>query len=386
MRASRRRRRLNGILLVVIAVLVVLIVVVAVASPHRPAAKAHKTQTAARVAVVKKHEAERQKAARHKAKTRRVAARKSRVASPTPGSGAGLTLITEPDAGIAPIYALLASPRYSLDLEIYELEDDQACAILAADAARGVQVRVLLDAHYVQDENEAAYSYLRAHGVAVRWAPAQFDLTHEKAIVIDDRLAAIMTMNLTAQYYSSTRDFVVVDRNRSDVAAIAATFAGDWASGDSQPASASDLLWSPGAEDDLVALIGSARHELLVENEEMNDWAVIDALEAAAERGVRVEVVMTRESDWEDAFDALVRAGVAVRTYSYWATPYIHAKAIVVDPGYAGERVFVGSQNFSVASLLYDRELGLITARPAIVAGVATVIERDGAGATAWSP
>jgi len=261
------------------------------------------------------------------------------VAPPTVATS-GLSLIAEPDAGLAPIYALLGSARHSLDLEIYELEDDQACAILAADARRGVQVHVLLDARYVEADNQAAYTYLRTHGVAVRWAPAQFDLTHEKAIVVDDRTAAIMTMNLTARYYSSTRDFVVLDRRRSDVAAIAGTFAGDWAGGEAQPDSADDLLWSPGAQDALVALIGSARHELLVENEEMSDRAVIGALEAAAQRGVRVEVVMTRESD---------------------------------------------SQNFSVASLLYDRELGLITSRPAIVAGIAAIITGDGAGASPWS-
>jgi phosphatidylserine/phosphatidylglycerophosphate/cardiolipin synthase-like enzyme len=375
-RSSRRRHRGAGVLFVIVVVLVVVLV----ATSHHT-----KSPTVAQ-AVSPSPTARPTKAKRHVHRTSHRHAKVTHVVSRASAPASGLSLITEPDAGITPIYALLASPRHSLDLEIYELKDDQACAILAADAARGVQVRVLLDAHYVQDENEAAYSYLRAHGVAVRWAPAQFDLTHEKAIVIDDRLAAIMTMNLTAQYYASTRDFVVVDRDRSDVAAIAETFAGDWAGGDSQPASTTDLLWSPGAEDALVALIGSARHELLVENEEMSDRAVIGALETAAQRGVRVEVVMTRESDWEDAFDALVRAGVAVRTCSYWATPYIHAKAIVVDPGFPDERVFVGSQNFSAASLLYDRELGLITARPAIVAAVAAVIERDSAGATAWRP
>jgi hypothetical protein len=47
-------------------------------------------------------------------------------------SSAGLTLITEPDAGPAPIYTLLRSAHTSVDLVIYELEDTQAMAILAA--------------------------------------------------------------------------------------------------------------------------------------------------------------------------------------------------------------------------------------------------------------
>ena len=50
---------------------------------------------------------------------------------------------------IAPIYTLLRSAQKSVDLVIYELEDSQATAILAADAQRGVRVRVLLDSHFV---------------------------------------------------------------------------------------------------------------------------------------------------------------------------------------------------------------------------------------------
>ena len=297
-----------------------------------------------------------------------------------------LSLVIEPNAGPAPVYALLRSARRSVDVEIYELEDDQADAILAADAARGVHVRVLLNEHYVGRYNQPAFSYLQSHGVAVRWAPARFDLTHEKAIVVDGRRLAIMSMNLTARYYSSTRDFVLLDDRRADAAAVAAIFADDWANGGLPASSPADLVWSPGAQDALVALIDSARHRLLVENEEMDDDAVTSALQAAARRGVAVEVVMTRESSWAAAFGALARAGVAVRTYAASAALYIHAKAIVVDPGTARARAFVGSQNFSAASLLYNRELGLVTSRPAIVAALAAVIARDGAGATPWRP
>ena len=132
-----------------------------------------------------------------------------------------------------------------------------------------MRVRVLLDSHFVGHYNEPAFYYLKAHGVAVRWAPSRFELTHEKAIVIDRRLAAIMTMNLTARYYSSTRDFVLLDRSRSDVAAVEATFASDWAARHGASGAPAGLLWSPGSQRALVTLIASAHHSLLVENEEM---------------------------------------------------------------------------------------------------------------------
>ena len=63
----------------------------------------------------------------------------SAPAAPTaPSSGtAALGLVVEPDAGIGPIDALLARPRHSLDMVMYELVDPTAEQILATDAARG---------------------------------------------------------------------------------------------------------------------------------------------------------------------------------------------------------------------------------------------------------
>jgi phosphatidylserine/phosphatidylglycerophosphate/cardiolipin synthase-like enzyme len=302
----------------------------------------------------------------------------------TTATASGLSLVVEPDAGLTPLYALLRSARKSVDLVMYELEDTQAEAILAQDEARGVKVQVLLDKSYVGKYNQPAFSYLQAHQVAVRWAPSHFELTHEKAMVIDDKVAAVMTLNFTAQYYSSTRDFALIDNKTQDVAAIETTFAIDWAGSSTTAPKGSDLLWSPGAEQSLASLISSSHHSLLVENEETGDTALTGALEAAARRGVQVEVVMTRQTSWSKAFDALTAAGAAVRTYAASASLYIHAKAIVVDSGYSGAKVFVGSQNFSVTSLLHNRELGVITSDPALVSAVAAVVKQDAAGGALW--
>jgi cardiolipin synthase len=376
-RRSRRGPPASAALLIIVAAAVV------VALSHHTAGTAA-TATGAQSAPTPTPKPSASKA--RKAKASGASATSAAAAARSRATAGALSLLVEPDAGLAPVYTLLRSARHRLDIEIYELEDDQATAILAADARRGVRVRVVLNAHYVGHYNQPAFTYLRAHGVAVRWAPPQFAVTHDKAIVVDGRAAVVMTMNLTARYYSTSREFVVVDHRRADVAAIAASFANDWAGGGLPPSSPAALVWSPGAQDALVALIASARHQVLAENEEMNDAAVTGALQAAARRGVRIEVVMTRQSEWAGAFSTLARAGVAVRTYAYTAPLYIHAKAIVVDPGSRRARAFVGSQNFSVASLLYDRELGLITSQAALVDRVAAVIRRDGAGGSAWRP
>ena len=305
------------------------------------------------------------------------------LASPSP---AALSLLIEPGAGMAPIYALLDSARHTVDLVMYELEDTHAEQLLAADAARGVAVRVLLNSAYSGSVNDAAFSYLKGHGVRVQWASPLYALTHQKTLVVDASVAVIMTLNWTSRYYSDTRDVGVIDRIPSDIAAIEATFEADDTGARITPPSGADLVWSPTTSaPDLLALINGAKRDLFVENEEMDSREIIDALVAAARRGVNTEICMTDSSRWSSSFEELFSAGVHIRVFSPAAALYIHAKLLVRDEGLRDEEAFVGSQNFSTESLRYNRELGiLITAGPPI-RQLRTLIQTDYNAASSWS-
>jgi len=306
-----------------------------------------------------------------------------RSSSPT----ASLRLLTEPGSGIGPVYKLITGARHSVDLTMYELVDPTAEADLAADAARGVDVRVLLDQHLEKSANTGAYDYLSARRVHVRWAPAGTTY-HQKTLTVDDATSGIMTLNLVARDYPGTRDLAVIDTGRADVAAIAATFNADFAGQGINPPDGTDLVWSPtNAKASVLSVINGARHTLAAEDEEMDDPAVTAALAAAARRGVHVTITMTADSEWDTAFAGLARAGAHIRLYPDDSSAlYIHAKAIAADAGRSGQRVLVGSQNFSVASLGYNRELGILTSDPQIVAAIAATLARDYAGAAAYSP
>jgi len=313
------------------------------------------------------------------------------AASASPGPSGPLAeyrLVTEPANGLAPIYNLISSAKRTLEMTMYELDDPTAEADLAAAARRGVDVRVVLDQNLAKSYNMAAYNCLRSRGVEVHWAPTSYDVTHQKTITADGEVSAVMTFNLTSEYYSTSRDFAVIDRDPSDVAAIEAVFADDFAGHPTSPEpSGTDLIWSPGADARLVSIIGSAKHALYVENEEMSEYTIVDALCAAARRGVDVEVVMTYQTSWTSNFDKLAAAGVHLRTYTADASLYIHAKLIDIDPGYPDEELDIGSQNFSWASLEYNRELGieLGPAEDNIVKSVAATVRADYAGATPWA-
>ena len=241
---------------------------------------------------------------------------------------------------------------------------------------------MILDQDLERSANTAAYRYLTARGVHVRWGQAG-TIYHQKTLTVDHATSVIMTGNLVSRDYPGTRDFAVIDTNRADVAATVTTFDADFDGQPITPSDGADLVWSPtSALASVLAIINGATRTLAVEDEQMNDPAVTAALAAAARRGVRVRITMTADPEWDQAFTALTQAGVRIRLYP--DTPgalYIHAKAIAADAGLPGQQVLVGSQNFSVASLDYNRELGVLTADPAIVAAIAATIARDYAGA-----
>ena len=288
-----------------------------------------------------------------------------------------LTTSVEPAAGFAFLDHAISAAQHSVELSMYELEDPTLEAALVARAREGVKVRVLLDSDYgISSVNQPAATTLTRGGVHVVWAPSS-QIFHAKYLIIDGSRLYIGTANFTAQYYSSTRDFWVLDRNHADIAASEATFSADFAHHSAPLGTGSgDLVWSPGSTNALVALIGSARHTLLVENEEMDSYSIESALEAAASRGVAVDVVMTYDSEWHSALSQLVRAGVHVRVHSS-SQVYIHAKVICADCTTSGGRVFVGSENFSTSSLDYNRELGLITSAASVVVPVHSTVLID---------
>jgi cardiolipin synthase A/B len=294
------------------------------------------------------------------------------------GGGGRLVLLTEPGGGMQPVYALIGAARHKLSMVMYEMSDPVAEADLVADARRGVRVRVILDGgSYDRTLNTPAFRSLKQGGVQVRWAPREFTLTHEKAIIVDSSEAAIMTLNLTSRYYVSSRDFAVFDTKPADVHAIESAFAADW-SGTSVVAQtgSGDLLWSPGAQVGLLKLINSAQQSIDLEAEEMDSAVIETALEGAARRGVAVRIVMSADTSWTPAFTALAAAGAQIRLYPQDASLYIHAKLILVDRA----QLFLGSQNLSTASLSYNRELGVVTSDPALIAAIAPTFDSDFAG------
>jgi phosphatidylserine/phosphatidylglycerophosphate/cardiolipin synthase-like enzyme len=303
---------------------------------------------------------------------------RTRVAPARRISSTRQTLLVAPSADpAAPFVAMIAGARRHVELTMYELQDPEVEDALVAAALRGVAVRVLLNRGYYSHRtsaNDGALAFLRARHVPVRLSSSSFAYTHQKTLIVDGRRAAIMTLNFTRRYYATTRDFAVLDPNGADVAAIEAVFDADWRARAIAPSTgAGGLVWSPGATDAFVTMIGSARQSLDVESEELTDRSAIAALCAAARQGVAVRVVMTYDPAWLPAFAQLRGCGARIHVFHGEHPLYIHAKLILADR----RRALISSQNLTPTSLERNRELGIVTTAPAVTTPAARTFDSD---------
>ena len=303
------------------------------------------------------------------------------------------TLHVFPDDGFSSIYSLVNNAATSIDMVMYGLKDTTLTTDLTNACARGVKVRVILDVNTEQSVNQAAYTAINAGGsnCSAVWANTQFQVTHEKSMVIDGATAAILTANLETTSYSGTRDFALIENDAQDVAAMEATFNQDYNSTTdlNYVASTGDtLVWSPTtAQTTLLSLINNATVSILTENEEMSAVNIVTALENACKRGVTVGVIMSDDGSYDTNLTAIKNASsnCTVRTYRVSASVlYIHAKVLVTDYGTSGAMGYLGSINYSSASMLENRELGTIVTDPAILGTLNTTLTTDYNNGTAY--
>ncbi|KDE96882.1 hypothetical protein Y900_030070 [Mycolicibacterium aromaticivorans JS19b1 = JCM 16368] len=297
------------------------------------------------------------------------------------------TLIQEPEAGYAPITSLIDGASKSVRMTMYALNDPAIeQALINAHTRRGVATTVVLDrAYHGQRTNQSAYDYLTSAGVDVIWAPAA-TIVHEKAIVIDDATAIVSTANLTAQYYATGRDALVVTSNPAQVSAIAATIDGDYQAAPdgrlSEAVDAPGLIWSPAARSAFVQTIEDATTSLEVTSEEFTDRAVLTALTHAAARHVQCRILLNADNQPSASVQAVQHAGCAVHVVPQSANGlYLHEKIVLADR----KSLLIGSHNLATRSLTENRELSLqldADAAPKIIEAVSTVFETDFAHAS----
>jgi phosphatidylserine/phosphatidylglycerophosphate/cardiolipin synthase-like enzyme len=285
------------------------------------------------------------------------------------------TLIVQPDDGRTLVLSALNAAKKSIDLTIYEISDPQIMTALEAARKRGVVVRVIYNWYsFTSDMQQRdvvpAIDELTNAGIQCQKAAKTFEVTHEKAFVIDGTTATVMSFNLTTEYFGTTRDFGIVTTVPAEVAEVENVFQADWA-GQAVTPSVASLVWSPvNSRTKLTALITDAKKTLDIYCEEADDPNTLAAMVAAQKRGVAVRfigAVLSGEGKVNgnaQGITTLLAGGVQAVCKSFL---YIHAKMVLVDYGAAGAKAFVGSENYSCVSLDDNRECGIIVTESAIL-------------------
>lgn len=295
------------------------------------------------------------------------------------------TLIVEPDDGRALVLGLLGAAKTSIDLTIYEISDPEIMAALTSAQSRGATVRVLYNWYSFPPEMQQqvvtpSVTALSKAGVQCRQAPKNFEVTHEKAFVVDGATAIIMSFNLVSNYFTDTRDFGIVSTVPAEVAEVAAVFGADWNSQAITP-TAPSLLWSPvSSRAKLAALIGGAKATLDVYCEEASDPGTLGALVAAAKRGVKVRYTAAvlsgsgKSNGNARGVTFMNAGGVSAVCKSFL---YIHAKMVLADQGTPAAQAYIGSVNLCCTSLNDNRECGILVTETAILQRLAATYESD---------
>lgn len=282
------------------------------------------------------------------------------------------------DNGAAVLDAIKGATK-SVHMTMYLLSDNATINALGALKAAGKDVKVILNQNFPfsGDGNTAAYNTLQSKGVDVRWAPAGYNYTHAKTVIIDGTKLLVMTMNLTYSSASTNREYIATVTDADDVAEAEAIFQADFANKSSL--ATGKLLVSPrnsvviDARTRLLALIDGAKTTLDVEGETLSDDTIVAAIIAAKKAGLRVRVVLDAQTGTTAQQDSVAQLKAASVPIVSLGNPDVHAKAIVAD----GKLAYIGSMNFTANSLNDNREIGIITNAAAEVAKVERTIADD---------
>ncbi|GAB4308520.1 MAG: hypothetical protein Kow0069_06880 [Promethearchaeota archaeon] len=154
-------------------------------------------------------------------------------------------------------------------------------------------------------------------------------------------------------------------------------------------ASITPVLSPDNSEDAIVDLISRANDTLLIQQMYVYSdlSSVVDAIKAAAARGVNACVLLGEGSDSTNrpTAEALVAAGVKVRECDGTAPLYfdvVHNKGVIVDH----VEVLVSSINWSPTSLRDNREAALLVRSAKVASYYEVLFNRDWAGSDPYDP
>src|SRR5277367_6187593 len=107
------------------------------------------------------------------------------------------SLIVLPDDSAKPILDAINAATKSLRVKMFLFSDPSLLKAVIDAKRRGVDVRVMLNParRDGESENKESHKKLAAGGVTVKDSSPDYDVTHEKSMVVDDATAFVKSLN-----------------------------------------------------------------------------------------------------------------------------------------------------------------------------------------------
>ncbi len=275
----------------------------------------------------------------------------------------------------------LRHARHSIDLELYEFQRPDLAALLLDASDRGVVVTAIEDPS--ERSSRPIWAELEQGGIRVVAFPLErLTIDHVKLLIVDGVEAIVGGINW-GTHSRANHDFDVlavgpVVNNLERVFRQDLALAGEAAV---LPPPSSDrqvevLVTHPGDGIRAAALaaIRAAEHSIDVEMFVLSDRLVIEALAAAARRGVRVRVLLDPTQPQNAAAMAeLQPAGALVRLYLQAGDELLHAKLGIFDR----QTVLFGSCNWSRSGFTRNHELDLLVRQATLARVFLSRLEQD---------
>jgi cardiolipin synthase len=279
-------------------------------------------------------------------------------------------LIVLPDDTADAILAPINAARHTMNIRMFLFTDPSLINAVIAAERRGVKVRVMLNPARRDGTSD---------NDAVRDSSAEFAVTHQKSMVIDDKVGFIESLNWETRDLTETRDYAVETTSKTEVAEMVRCFNADWDGQPFEPAAESELIWCPNNGRQRIAdFIDSAKETLWLQNERYQDMVIIERLVRAVNRGVRVRIMaralhkLKRKKLFEGVSGLRIvhDVGAKVRTLRDLK---LHGKIMIADD----ERAIVGSINLSPGSFDDRRELAVETSSKHVVRRLVETAHHD---------
>jgi cardiolipin synthase A/B len=290
------------------------------------------------------------------------------------------SLVVLPDDSAKPILDAIGAASRSLHVKMFVFSDTALLDAVLAAKRRGVMVRIMLNParRSGEEDNEHARRRLRRGGIEVIDSNPEFEVTHEKSMVVDETTAFVKSFNWATRNFTETRDYAVVTSHTREVGEISDCFEADWHRQRFAPGERSMLVWCPGARERIARFIDEAKHTLFVQNERYQDTIVIEHLVRANRRGVKVHVMarpphtLKEEKLVEGVGGLRILNDVGIKVHKLKHL-HLHAKVLLAD----GVAAMVGSINLTPGSFDDRRELAIDVRDDDVVVQLEKIVHHD---------